>query len=55
MHYRLVRPADAHAAAVLQATLEALQQDRTMQRDLAHLQKACCGESWVRLAGAAKN
>ena len=43
MHYRLAQPPDARAAAVFQAAMESLRQDKTMQRDFALLQKACCG------------
>ncbi len=53
MHYRIERPADAGAAAILQATLESLGADREMQADLAQLEKACCRpERFVTLAGA---
>ena len=56
IHYRLARPADAHAAQVLQSTLEALHLDRSMQRDQTHLQKACCElDGLLRLAGTAKS
>jgi ArsR family transcriptional regulator len=55
MHYRLVQPTDLHAAAVLKTTLESLQQDKAMLRDLAHLQKACCGSNGlVELAAMAE-
>ena len=53
MHYRIERPADAGAAAILQATLESLGADREMQADLAQLEKARCRpERFVTLAGA---
>jgi ArsR family transcriptional regulator len=42
MHYRLVRPSDEKAAAVLDATLRALASERQMARDLMALQRACC-------------
>ena len=53
MHYRLVTPADPHAAAILKKTLEALKEDRELQRDFQRLTKACCGPaSLVQLLGA---
>jgi ArsR family transcriptional regulator len=42
MHYRLTRPADAGAAAIVDAVLEVLWADRTMQRERAALRNACC-------------
>lgn len=42
IHYRLERPADPGAAKVMEALLEALAKDRTMQRDRAALMNACC-------------
>jgi ArsR family transcriptional regulator len=42
MHYSLTRPADARAAAVLEATLDAIAGERQMHRDLLALQRACC-------------
>jgi ArsR family transcriptional regulator len=42
MHYRLVRPADAATARVLDAALESIAGDREMQRDRARLERACC-------------
>lgn len=45
MHYRLLQPGDPYAAGVLQTTLHALQRNKSMQRDLVLLQKACCGVS----------
>ena len=53
MHYRLVMPSEPHAAAILKTTLEALQQDEKLQRDLHRLDQACCGpRSLVQLLGA---
>ena len=53
MHYRLNLPRESHAAAILQGTVEALRQDREMQRDRDHLNRACCGpKSLVQLLGA---
>ncbi|MGB6974325.1 MAG: metalloregulator ArsR/SmtB family transcription factor [Terracidiphilus sp.] len=42
MHYRIVTPADAGAAAILAATLRSLRDDRRMQADLARFHRACC-------------
>lgn len=42
MHYRIQRPLDAGAAAVLDATLRSLEADRAMLADRAKLEKACC-------------
>lgn len=42
MHYRLVKPADAEHAEVLEATLRALATDRDARRDRAALQRVCC-------------
>ena len=55
MHYRLLQPADPYASEVLQTTLHALHQNKSMQRDLALLQNACCGVSGlVNLAAVAE-
>src|SRR5437868_11236933 len=43
MHYRLTIPQDSHAASILESTLEALHQDKGMQRDCARMERACCG------------
>lgn len=42
IHYSIARPADAQAAAVLEATLNAMGADKQMQRDAAALERACC-------------
>ncbi len=42
MHYRLVKPADAGLAKVLDAALNASREERQMQRDRGMLEKACC-------------
>jgi ArsR family transcriptional regulator len=42
MHYRITRPADAAANAVLEATLQSFESDREMRADLAKFSKACC-------------
>ena len=53
MNYRIVRPADSRAAAILDATLGSLNADRQMQSDLARLEHACCSpQALVALQGA---
>jgi ArsR family transcriptional regulator, arsenate/arsenite/antimonite-responsive transcriptional repressor len=53
MHYRIERPDDAGAAAILDATLDSLRADREMLADRAQLDKACCRpRSFVTLTGA---
>ena len=53
MRYRLTVPRDPHAAAILESTMEALRQDRQMERDREHLNRAGCGpKSLVRVLGA---
>jgi ArsR family transcriptional regulator, arsenate/arsenite/antimonite-responsive transcriptional repressor len=53
MHYRLAMPSDPHAAAILKTTLASFRYNKEMQRDLQHLQRACCSPlSLVRLMGA---
>jgi ArsR family transcriptional regulator len=53
MHYSLSMPSEPHAAAILQATLAVLRQDKNLQRDLERLSRACCGpKSLVQLIGA---
>jgi ArsR family transcriptional regulator, arsenate/arsenite/antimonite-responsive transcriptional repressor len=53
MHYRLAIPADAHAAAILRATLEALRDDKELRTDLVRFNRLCCGpNSLVQLLGA---
>jgi ArsR family transcriptional regulator len=53
MHYRMERPADARARAILEAALDSLKADRGMQADLARLKKACCEpQRLVALMGA---
>jgi ArsR family transcriptional regulator, arsenate/arsenite/antimonite-responsive transcriptional repressor len=42
IHYSLVRPADERQAAVLDATLAALEGDRDAKRDRLALERACC-------------
>jgi len=53
MHYRIERPADARARAILEAALESLKAEREMQADLARLSRACCEpQRLVSLKGA---
>jgi ArsR family transcriptional regulator len=53
MHYRLAIPADSHAAAILRTTIDALRQNKELQKDFQRLNKACCGpNSLVLLLGA---
>lgn len=53
MHYSMQRPQDAGAAAILDATLQALAADVEMRRDRAQLEHACCQpQRFVILAGA---
>jgi ArsR family transcriptional regulator, arsenate/arsenite/antimonite-responsive transcriptional repressor len=53
MHYKLVVPSDQHAAAVLNATVGALRENKELQRDFQRLNKACCGpNSLVQVLGA---
>lgn len=42
MHYRIVTPADAMQARVLECALEALAADKQMQRDRERLARTCC-------------
>ena len=53
MHYRLVIPAESHAAAILKTTLDALRKNKDIQRDFDRLNIACCGpRSLVQVIGA---
>jgi ArsR family transcriptional regulator, arsenate/arsenite/antimonite-responsive transcriptional repressor len=53
IHYKLVMPNDAHVAAILQATVDSLKQDKELQGDLQRLTKAFCGpKSLVQVLGA---
>jgi ArsR family transcriptional regulator len=53
MHYRVVNPADAHTARILQEVQAWLAQNPEMQRERAKLIKACCStQSSARLQGA---
>jgi len=53
MHYRLTSPRNHHTASILKSALEALKQDREMQRDYQRLNHACCGpKSLVQVMGA---
>lgn len=53
MHYRIERPADPRASAILDTTLLSFRSDPVMQSDLAMLGKACCEpQQFVTLIGA---
>jgi len=53
MHYRIERPSDTGALAVLDAPLASFRADREMQSDLLRLSKACCEpRNLVTLQGA---
>jgi ArsR family transcriptional regulator, arsenate/arsenite/antimonite-responsive transcriptional repressor len=53
MHYRLAAPSNPHTASILKSVVEALQQDKALQRDRQRLNRACCGpRSLVQLLGA---
>ena len=53
MHYRIERPPDAGAAAILEAALNSLKTDARMQADLVRLKQACCvPQRFVSLRGA---
>ena len=42
MHYRIERPSNPGAVAILDAALASFEDDREMQSDLLRLSKACC-------------
>jgi ArsR family transcriptional regulator, arsenate/arsenite/antimonite-responsive transcriptional repressor len=42
MHYRIARPDDTRAAAILDATLKSFMTDLNMKADLVRLGRACC-------------
>jgi ArsR family transcriptional regulator len=53
IHYRMERPRDAGAAAILEAALKSLKSDPRMGQDRARLDKACCEpQRFVTLQGA---
>jgi len=53
MHYRIERPEDTKAVAILEAALQSIKTDREMQADLARLSKACCEpQRFLTLQGA---
>jgi len=53
MHYRLAIPPNPHVASILKSVLDALKQDKALQRDGQRLNRACCGpKSLVHLLGA---
>jgi ArsR family transcriptional regulator len=47
MHYRIVVPSHAGAARILGEKLAVVREEKVMQRDLAHLSKACCAPQKV--------
>jgi ArsR family transcriptional regulator len=49
MHYRLLKPADLTASAILQETLAHLRERADMRRDLAKLSDTCCNPDGVDL------
>lgn len=48
IHYSLARPSDQQLAAVLDATLVAVESDGQMQRDRRALESACCAVTLPR-------
>ena len=53
MHYRVVAPADAHAARVFAEVRAWLREEREMQQDRTRLARICCAPQVpVRLQGA---
>jgi ArsR family transcriptional regulator len=53
MHYRIERPSDVGAAAILDAALKSFKTNREMQSDLERLGRACCEpQRFVMLQGA---
>jgi ArsR family transcriptional regulator len=53
MHYRLAAMPNPHVASILKSVLDALKQDKELQRDCQRLDRACCGpKSLVHLLGA---
>ena len=52
MHYSIERPANAEAAAILDASLGSFKANKEMQNDLARLGQACCEpQRYVTLQG----
>ena len=54
MYYSIVVPKHAGAARVLSETLSALSEDKTMQADVARLNKACCAPEGPRFPALSK-
>ena len=53
MHYRIERPSDVGAAAILDAALKSFKTNREMQSDQTRLVQACCQpQRFVMLLGA---
>ena len=42
MHYRITRPTNTAANAILEATLQSFESDKEMRADLTKFRKACC-------------
>jgi ArsR family transcriptional regulator len=53
MHYRIVMPPHIGAVLILKQTLDWLKEDKAMQKDRAHLTKACCSPSKYALLDGA--
>jgi ArsR family transcriptional regulator len=53
MHYRVTKPADAHARKVFEEIMAWLAEDKEMQRDRERLVKVCCSpQPPVQIQGA---
>jgi ArsR family transcriptional regulator, arsenate/arsenite/antimonite-responsive transcriptional repressor len=52
MHYRIVVPPHTGATQILRQTLASLKEEKSMQADLARLNKACCAPAKYALEGA---
>lgn len=53
MHYRIERPDDPDAVAILETTIASFKANKEMQSDLARLGQACCEpQRFVTLQGA---
>jgi ArsR family transcriptional regulator len=53
MHYRLAASSSPQVGEIVRTVLEALKQDKELQRDWQKLDRACCGpKSLVQLLGA---
>jgi ArsR family transcriptional regulator, arsenate/arsenite/antimonite-responsive transcriptional repressor len=53
MHYKVAAPSSPRVASILKSVLDALKQDKALQRDRQRLDRACCGpRSLVQLLRA---